>query len=154
MHNGYLDSYSFTKDGKKIALAPLSLSKLREIKPQNKPNHFDLLLTVSKPLLKASQHEFKALKEWILSVQVEPETPLPIHLVAKTLIQNFYACFLRRYPRVNLLREITVKYRYPIPRLEDMLDELHGSKLFSKTDLRSGYYQIRIREGDEWKTTF
>jgi len=47
-----------------------------------------------------------------------------------------------------------MKYRHSIPRLDDMLDEWHGINIFSKIDLKIDYYQIRIREGEEWKIVF
>ncbi|WP_458475699.1 reverse transcriptase family protein, partial [Bacillus subtilis] len=52
------------------------------------------------------------------------------------------------------LNRVTVKNRYPLPRIDDLFDQLAGSSVFSKIDLRSGYYQVKVRSSDVEKTAF
>ena len=50
--------------------------------------------------------------------------------------------------RFRQLNQVTVKNKYPLPRVDDLLDQLRGAKVFLKIDLRLGYHQLRVRDDD------
>ena len=52
------------------------------------------------------------------------------------------------------LNKVTIKNRYPLPIIDDLFDQLQGTSVFSKIDLRLGYHQLKIRETDIPKTAF
>ena len=72
---------------------------------------------------------------------------------ASVLFQKKHDGSLRMCIDYRVLNKVMVKNKYPIPHIADLFDKLGRAKFFTKLDLRSGYYQVRIAEGDEPKTT-
>ena len=72
----------------------------------------------------------------------------PVILVRKK-DGGWHMCVDYRY-----LNALTVKNKYPLPVTDELLDELAGTQYFIKLDLRSGYHQIRLSPGEEYKTAF
>nr|GEU52864.1 hypothetical protein [Tanacetum cinerariifolium] len=77
------------------------------------------------------------------------KSPYPLVLFVKKKDGSFRMCI--DYQELN---KLTIKNRYPLPRINDLFNQLQGSWYFSKVDLQSSYHQLRVREEDVPKTTF
>uniref|UniRef100_A0A3Q7GT83 Reverse transcriptase domain-containing protein n=1 Tax=Solanum lycopersicum TaxID=4081 RepID=A0A3Q7GT83_SOLLC len=86
---------------------------------------------------------------WLLNRMVSGRAPFG----APVLFQKKKEGMLRLCIDYRALNKVTVKNKYPIPLIADMFDRFGQAKVFTKMDLRKGFYQVRIAEGDELKTT-
>jgi hypothetical protein len=85
----------------------------------------------------------KQLQELLDKGFIRPSTPtwgVPM-LFVKKKDESMRMCIDYRE-----LNKVTIKNRYPLPRIDDLLDQLQGARVFSKVDLRSGYHQVRVKE--------
>ena len=91
------------------------------------------------------------LKELLDKGFIRPSTSLwgaPV-LLAKNKDKTLRLCI--DYQQLN---RVTIKNRYPLPRIDDLFDQLRGARVYSKIDFRTGYHQLRVRDADIPKTAF
>ncbi|KAH0672805.1 hypothetical protein KY290_025037 [Solanum tuberosum] len=110
---------------------------------------------ISIPPYRMAPAELKELKEQLKDL-LEKGFIRPSHSPwgAPVLFEKKKDGSLRMCIDYRQLNKVTVKNRYPLPRIDDLFDQLHGASHFSKIDLQSGYHQVKVRECDILKTTF
>jgi hypothetical protein len=121
-------------------------------------HHIDLILGSSLP----NKAAYKLTPRENEEVKNKAQESLDNGLVIESLIPCAIPTLLspkkdggwRMCTESRAINKITIRFRFPLPRMDDLMDYLSGANLFSKINLKSGYHHIRMREGDEWKTSF
>ncbi|GJR81532.1 putative reverse transcriptase domain-containing protein [Tanacetum coccineum] len=119
--------------------------------------HGEQTVGITKALKSAKENEPKLSDIFVFRIDLVPGvTPVASHSPwgASVLFVKKKDGSLRMCIDYRELNKLTIKNRYPLPRIDDLFDQLQGSRYFSKIDLRSGYHQLRVHEDDIPKTVF
>ncbi|CUA70761.1 Transposon Tf2-11 polyprotein [Rhizoctonia solani] len=107
------------------------------------------------PLYSMTPAESKELKEWLDKELAQGKiTPSKSPIASPVMFVKKKDGSLRLVVDYRKLNEATKKNSYPLPRQDDLLAKIQGAQIFTKLDLRWGYNNVRVKEGDEWKTAF
>ena len=107
------------------------------------------------PLYNLSEYQLKTLCDYIdENLAIRFTQPSKSSAGAPVLFTPKPDGTLRFCVDYRRLNSMTIKNRYPLPLIDEILDRLSGARVFTKVDVKNAYYRLRIREGDEWKTAF
>jgi hypothetical protein len=118
-----------------------------ELKPGTAPIYKTPIRMTTPELAELKEHIRELLEKGFIHPSSSPWRAPVIFVLKKDGTQRLCMDY-------RALNEVTVKNKYPLLRIDDLFDQLHGACVFSKIDLRSGYHQLKVRECDIPKTAF